>query len=200
MHKRWGANVGLNWPHRPREPQKNTLLPQELRPSMRTRLRSGSLWTRTPEARSSRLKPSGSFLRNSSSGVTVTLFRSTLLGAISSAFRPAELTKTGLELQWSTDRWRYILLIVRLPVASYKIRARALLKKIKQRKSILLDQILLALKQKGSSLKRLRPPCHYPPQKTIIILTVSYFIVFYCRLLDMSCYSDGGLNFTIKTV
>lgn len=75
MHKLLSKNVCCNLPHRPIELQKNTFLPQQWRSSMSTKLRSGSLWTRYPEARSSTVKPSGGFPRNSSSGVTVTLFR-----------------------------------------------------------------------------------------------------------------------------
>lgn len=74
-HKLLSKKVCCRLPHRPRELQKNTFLPQQRRSSMSTRQRSGSLWTRHPEARSSTVKPSGGVLRNSSSGVTVTLLR-----------------------------------------------------------------------------------------------------------------------------
>lgn len=77
MHKLFSKNVCCNLPHCPSELQKNTFLPQPWRSSMSSKLRSGSLWTRYPEATSSTLKPSGGVPRNSSSGVTVTLFRFT---------------------------------------------------------------------------------------------------------------------------
>lgn len=75
LHKLWSQDECGSLPHRPSELQKKTVLPRRWRSSISTTLRSGSLWTRYPEATTSTVKPSGGVRRNSSSGVTVTLFR-----------------------------------------------------------------------------------------------------------------------------
>lgn len=140
VHKLLSKKVCWKLPHRPRELQKSTFLPQQWRSSMSTKLRSGSLWTRHPEARSSTVKPSGGFPRNSSSGVTVTLLRfifstimATLFFLLLSVLQSFPVTI--LELQHNA---RQMLLchffIVQLPVIFYKIKLHALLKKINQQK------------------------------------------------------------------
>lgn len=56
--------------YRPSEFRKTTFPLQVSRSSMRTRLRSGSLWTRRPELRTSTENPAGGLLKNSSIRVT----------------------------------------------------------------------------------------------------------------------------------
>lgn len=103
------------FPHLPSELWKSTLTPQDSKSSMRTRQLSGSLRTRRAEPTCSTEKPAGGVLRKSSTGVTSSRRRDTLLTVMAEA-----LFAALFPLVMSTDVAKGLQLRVDPKPSSYK--------------------------------------------------------------------------------